>query len=237
MKDLKHYFHLYSPWGRYPSKDANGHGVSAKAQQLAKQMHELGRQLLQWIDDHMSAEIKQKFEDKFGKKWTASHLSDSMSEERTLFRVLHYPSLTDDPKTAEELVQQRKDGAERPIRAAAHEDINLITVLPCGSAPGLQVKLHKKEGGVGEGSGGVWYDVPARSRSIIINIGDMLQELTGGEYVATTHRVIVPDGEDPTKDRMSCPCFIHPHNETFLSDRYETAEAFLQERLRELGVK
>ena len=75
--------------------------------------------------------------------------------------------------------------------------------------------------------------------SIIINIGDMLQEMTGGEYIATTHRVVKPDeGEaDAAEDRMATPCFIHAAPDCYMSERYPTADSFLHERLRELGVK
>ena len=81
-----------------------------------------------------------------------------------------------------------------------------------------------------------WYEVPARDGSIIINIGDMLEEMTNGEYIATTHRVVKPDDEIESVDRMAIPCFIHPHADVFLSDRYPEADIFLTERLMELGA-
>ena len=134
------------------------------------------------------------------------------NSDKTLLRVLHYPPLEGD----EEL------GA---IRAGAHEDINLLTVLPAANEPGLQVKTKE----------GDWLNVPCDFGNLIINIGDMLQEASGGYYPSTTHRVINPEGSDKTKSRISLPLFLHPKPEVVLSDRH-TANSYLMERLRELGV-
>ncbi|MCF6777705.1 isopenicillin N synthase family oxygenase [Thiotrichales bacterium 19X7-9] len=200
VKDIKHYYHLYFPWGRYPSE------ISKKAEDLFKAMFDLGATLLQWIDDHMDDQVRQKL---------PHALVDTISYEKTLLRILHYPALTGDEEV----------GA---IRAAAHEDINLITLLPTASSPGLEVfsPYDKK-----------WYQVPVHEQSIIINIGDMLQEMTQGEYIATKHRVVKPQGEASGIDRLSTPCFIHPKADVYLSKRYPTSQDFLDERLRELGVK
>lgn len=132
--------------------------------------------------------------------------------EQTLLRVLHYPPLK---------------GDEEPdaIRAAAHEDINLLTILPAANEPGLQVKSKD----------GSWLDVPCDFGSLIVNIGDMLQEASAGYFPSTTHRVINPQGSDQSKSRISLPLFLHPRPDVILSDRH-TADSYLQERLRELGV-
>jgi isopenicillin N synthase-like dioxygenase len=134
------------------------------------------------------------------------------NSEQTLLRVLHYPPL---------------DGSEEPdaIRAAAHEDINLLTILPAANEPGLQVK----------GKDGNWIDVPCDFGNLIVNIGDMLQEASGGYFPSTTHRVINPEGSDQTRARISLPLFLHPRPDVVLSERY-TADSYLTERLRELGV-
>ncbi|MCF6767437.1 isopenicillin N synthase family oxygenase [Thiotrichales bacterium 19S11-10] len=200
VKDIKHYYHLYFPWGRYPKE------VSKKAEELFTQMFDLGKTLLQWIDDHMDPNVHQSL---------PSALVDTLSYERTLLRILHYPQLEGN----------EEEGA---IRAAAHEDINLITLLPAASAPGLEVFSHHDQ---------TWYEVPAPENAIIINIGDMLQEMTQGEYIATKHRVVKPEGEAKGTDRLSTPCFMHAKADVYLSDRYPTAADFLNERLRELGVK
>ena len=111
------------------------------------------------------------------------------------------------------------------IRAAAHEDINLITILPAANEPGLQVQAKD----------GSWIEVPCDFGNLIVNIGDMLQEASGGYFPSTTHRVVNPDGADMTKSRISLPLFLHPRPDVVLSERH-TAGSYLQERLRELGV-
>ena len=200
VKDIKHFYHLYFPKGRYPIE------VSSAAREMYQSMISLGETLLQWIDDHMDPTVASKL---------SQRLKDTLSPENTLLRVLHYPALEGDEEV----------GA---VRAAANEDINLITLLPIASSPGLQVLSPFTN---------EWIDVPCDSESIIVNIGDMLQEMTNGEYIATKHRVVKPEVETKNVDRMSTPCFIHAKSDTYLSDKYPTAEKFLDERLRELGLK
>lgn len=134
------------------------------------------------------------------------------NSQATLLRVLHYPPLT---------------GEEEPgaIRAAAHEDINLLTILPAANEPGLQVK----------GTHGEWLDVPSDFGTLIINIGDMLQEASQGYFPSTTHRVINPTGGRRDNSRISIPLFLHPNPDVVLSEKY-TAGGYLEERLKELGV-
>ncbi|QIV95554.1 isopenicillin N synthase-like dioxygenase [Allofrancisella inopinata] len=200
VKDIKHFYHLYFPWGRYPNE------VSDAARKVFYQMIELGKTLLQWIDDYMDPQVADKL---------PMRLRETISEPGTLLRILHYPAM---------------QGNEEPgaVRAAAHEDINLITLLPIASSPGLQVLSPTNN---------QWYDVPCDSESIIVNIGDMLQEMTNGEYIATKHRVVKPEGEAENVDRISIPCFIHPKSDVYLSQRYPQAGDFLNERLKELGLK
>ena len=132
---------------------------------------------------------------------------------QTLLRVLRYPPLTG----------QEPAGS---LRAAPHGDINLLTILPAANEPGLQVQAKD----------GSWVDVPCDFGMLIINIGDMLQEASQGYYPSTIHRVVNPVGDGAKKSRISLPLFLHPRNEVVLSDRY-TAHSYLEERLRELGVK
>ncbi len=197
VKDIKEYFHIY-PWGRMPE--------SLKANIMAYYDHAnaLATELLGWIEQYTPEDV-------------AKHYSIPLpkmieNSQKTLLRVLHYPPMTGD----EEL------GA---IRAAAHEDINLITILPAANEPGLQVKTKEGE----------WLDVPSDFGNIIINIGDMLQEASNGYFPSTSHRVINPEGMDKDKSRISLPLFLHPNPEVVLSERY-TADSYLMERLRELGV-
>jgi len=196
-KDIKEYFHYY-PWGQCPPAHK-----AMLAQYYAEATH-LAAELLAWVEKHSPADV-------------AKHYSQSLSSmvdgsDQTLLRVLHYPPLKGD----EEL------GA---IRAGAHEDINLLTILPSANEPGLQVKAKDS----------TWMDVPCDFGTLIINIGDMLQEASGGYFPSTSHRVINPEGADKTKSRISLPLFLHPKPEVVLSERH-TAKSYLHERLVELGV-
>lgn len=197
VKDIKEFFHIY-PKGRIPAQ------LKEKALDYYQDANELAKELLGWVQDYTPETIKENFSQDLPKMIDNS--------EQTLLRVLHYPPIT---------------GEEEPgaIRAAAHEDINLLTVLPAANEPGLQVK----------GSDGTWMDVPCEFGTLIINTGDMLQEATQGYYKSTTHRVINPSGGSQENSRLSLPLFLHPRPDVVLSERY-TADEYLKERLRELGV-
>ncbi|MDD7804572.1 MAG: 2OG-Fe(II) oxygenase family protein [Endozoicomonas sp. (ex Botrylloides leachii)] len=198
VKDIKEYFHIY-PWGQVPEE------LKDESMQYYHEANQLATTLLQWVEDFSPTEVKARF---------SEHLSSMIDgSQQTLLRVLHYPPLT---------------GEEEPgaIRASAHEDINLLTVLPAANEPGLQVKLKNGE----------WLDVPCEFGTLIINTGDMLQEASGHYFPSTTHRVINPDGGKIERSRMSLPLFLHPRKEVVLSERYTTG-SYLDERLRELGVK
>ncbi|XOV80811.1 MAG: isopenicillin N synthase family dioxygenase [Aestuariibacter sp.] len=196
-KDIKEYFHFY-PWGVCPEQ------LREEAATYYKEANTLAKELLSWVEDFSPENVAAKY------RQSLSSMIDG--SEQTLLRVLHYPPLS---------------GDEEPdaIRAAAHEDINLLTILPAANEPGLQV----------QGKDGSWVDVPCDFGSLIVNIGDMLQEASGHYYPSTTHRVVNPEGSDQTKARISLPLFLHPKPEVVLSDRY-TADSYLKERLRELGV-
>lgn len=197
VKDIKEYFHVY-PNGRIPES------LRANITAYYDNANAFAAELLGWIEQYAPSDVAAKF---------SIPLPDMIKQsEKTLLRILHYPPMQGD----EEM------GA---IRAAAHEDINLITVLPAANEPGLQVK----------GTDGKWIDVPSDFGNIIINIGDMLQEASGGYFPSTSHRVINPEGADKTKSRISLPLFLHPNPEVVLSEKY-TADSYLMERLRELGV-
>ena len=164
----------------------------------------LAAELLSWVEKYSPEEVSKNY---------SQPLSEMINEsEQTLLRVLHYPPF---------------EGDEEPgaIRAAAHEDINLLTILPAANEPGLQVKL----------SNGEWLDVPCDFGTLIVNIGDMLQEASQGYFPSTTHRVINPAGANLQKSRISLPLFLHPRPDVVLSEKH-TADSYLKERLRELGV-
>lgn len=197
-KDLKEFYHLY-PWGRYPA------GVSDAAKQYRVLAETLASQLLGWVQAHTPDAVRERF----SMPLPAMIEGSSMH----LLRVLRYPPLMgDEPADA--------------LRAAAHEDINLLTVLPAATETGLEVR----------GLDGRWRSVPCDQGMLVINIGDMLQEVSGGWYPSTTHRVVNPSGDSRLKSRMSLPLFLHPRPEVRLSSRH-TADSYLQERLLELGLK
>ena len=150
----------------------------------------------------------------------------SMAEDgNTIMRIIHYPPLGDDvPKGA--------------VRSAAHEDINFITLLVTATADGLEVMDHD----------GSWIQVEGDASHIIVDSGDMLQNLTNGLFKSTTHRVVNPSSK--SKRRFSMPMFVHPRNQIDLTPRPEfiemtggeskfetiTAGDYLHQRLVEIGL-
>jgi len=165
-RDLKEFYHVY-PWGRVPSE------VSNAAREYYVEGSKLAAELLQWVEDHTPAEIKAKY---------SMPLSDMITDsDLTLLRVLHYPPL-------------RGDEEPDAVRAAAHGDINLLTVLPAATQAGLQV-LGKDD---------AWHDVPCDFGMLIVNIGDMLDEASQGYYPSTIHRVLNPTGEEAKNHVFLC---------------------------------
>ena len=155
------------------------------------------------------------------------YFADKTDFGNSILRPIHYP-----PITADDIPN---------VRAGAHEDINLITLLVGASAAGLEV-LSKQ---------GEWVPFTSDADTIVVNIGDMLQRLTNHVYPSTTHRVVNPPGEQARQPRYSVPFFLHP-NPDFLIDvlpstisadnpsRYPepiTAQGYLEERLREIKLK
>lgn len=197
-KDLKEFFHIY-PSGRFPTE------VSNAAREYYKAGSDLAAELLQWVEDCTPADIKAGY---------SMPLSQMIKDsDHTLLRVLHYPPL----------LGEIEPGS---VRAAAHGDINLLTILPAATQAGLQV-LGKDE---------QWHNVPSDFGMLVVNIGDMLDEASRGYYPSTQHRVLNPTGADALKSRVSLPLFLHPRPEVVLSERY-TAGSYLDERLIELGAK
>ncbi|GAA4780668.1 isopenicillin N synthase family dioxygenase [Lysobacter hankyongensis] len=154
------------------------------------------------------------------------YFADKTDNGNSILRPIHYP-----PITADDIPN---------VRAGAHEDINLITLLVGASAAGLEVKSKQGE----------WVPFTSHADTIVVNIGDMLQRLTNHVYPSTTHRVVNPPGEQARKPRYSTPFFLHP-NPDFLIDvlpgcvtadnpsRYPepiTAQGYLEERLREIKL-
>ncbi len=144
----------------------------------------------------------------------------------SILRPIHYPPITEEPKDA--------------VRASAHGDINLITLLMGAQGAGLQVLNNQNE----------WIDALAAPDELMINVGDMLSRLTNNRLKSTIHRVVNPPREEWGKSRFSIPFFMHPISEMPLNclpncvdDLHPkgfddiTAGAYLEERLIELGLK
>ncbi len=144
----------------------------------------------------------------------------------SILRPIHYGPITSEPVNA--------------VRAGAHEDINLITLLMGASADGLEI-LNKK---------GEWVAVTALPEQVVVNVGDMLQRLTNNRLKSTTHRVVNPPRELWGTSRYSIPFFLHPRSEMRLDALKSciteenplhyapiSAGEYLEERLAEIGLK
>ncbi|EAQ50602.1 isopenicillin N synthase family dioxygenase [Leeuwenhoekiella blandensis] len=143
----------------------------------------------------------------------------------SILRPIHYPPITEEPKGA--------------VRAGAHGDINLITLLMGASAGGLQV-LRKD---------GEWIDAIPNEDELVINVGDMLERHTNNKLRSTVHRVANPPKEQWDTPRYSIPFFMHPRSEMPLNCLEKcideshpkaypdiTAGEFLHQRLVEIGL-
>lgn len=148
-----------------------------------------------------------------------------VAEGNSILRPIHYPPITQEPDNA--------------VRAAAHGDINLITLLMGAQGKGLQVMNHEGE----------WIDAIAQPDELMINVGDMLSRHTNNKLKSTIHQVVNPPRELWGTSRYSIPFFMHPVSEMPLNalencvdennpKLYEdtTAGEFLHERLVELGL-
>lgn len=150
-----------------------------------------------------------------------------VASNNSVLRLLHYPPVG--------------DGAGGAIRAGAHEDINLITLLLGAEESGLELLTR----------GGEWLPLAPPEGTLVVNIGDMLQRLTNHVLPSTTHRVRNPAGERAGLSRYSMPYFLHPRSDFRIEtlaecvspgnpDRYPVsviADDYLQDRLREIGLK
>lgn len=186
--------------------------MSRLGKELYRSFEKTGAELLEAIAIHLNLPI-----DYFQKQITNGN---------SILRSIHYPPITQEPASA--------------IRAEQHEDINLITLLVGASAGGLQVLNTEQE----------WVNVLPEIDEIVINVGDMLQRHTNNYLKSTTHRVVNPPREEWHLPRLSIPFFLHPVSNMDLSClpscvstenplHYPpiTAGAYLDERLREIGLK
>ena len=150
----------------------------------------------------------------------------SVADGNSVMRLLHYPPLGD-------------DAPEGAIRAAAHGDINTITLLLGAEEAGLELLTKQDE----------WLPIPAEQGALVINVGDMLERQTNGRLRSTTHRVVNPRGEAAKRARYSMPFFLHfrpdfmiePLPECISADDANppppiSAHDFLMQRLREINL-
>lgn len=180
--------------------------------ELYRQLEQLGVAVLKAVARHLAL-------DEF-------YFSDKVDRGNSILRALHYPPISGDGGGA--------------VRAAAHEDINLITLLIGSEQPGLEVLSQS----------GQWVQAPAGDEVILCNVGDMLQRLTNHVLSSTTHRVVNPPAPWCDSSRYSLPFFLHPNSDFLIEtlpgcvsemrpNRYPqpiTADGYLQQRLREIGL-
>ena len=193
-----------------PVKEIERFDSSTKA--LYDALDEMGAILLQAIARHLG----------LAPDW----FEKTVDEGNSVLRLLHYPPI---------------EGEPGGVRAGAHEDINVITLLLGAEEAGLQVKTRSGE----------WLPIQPPEGALVVNVGDMLQRLTNNVLPSTTHRVVNPSAERMRFPRYSTPFFLH-FNPDFLIEtlpgcisetnpnRYPepiTSHAFLEERLREIGLK
>jgi len=218
--DLKEFWHF----GQIPDKDANlteEYPENVKVDELPdffktgmkayRMLEKTGKYILRALALYIGLE-----EDYFD-PWIANGNS--------ILRPIHYPPITEEPKDA--------------VRAAAHGDINLITLLMGASAGGLQVQRRDGE----------WIDALPKEDELVINVGDMLERHTNNKLKSTIHRVTNPPREQWDQPRYSIPFFMHPRGDMKLNclpqcinpenpKHYEdiTAGEFLRQRLIEIGL-
>lgn len=198
LKDHKSFFHYYPHTGA-PEE------LQSITLKVYRDLENVAKTLLEWINEELPESIQSNL---------SMPLPDMVTDSnRTLLRILHYPAINSNTPI--------EPGT---LRAAPHEDINLITILPHSTESGLQVKTKTGE----------WIPVNAGPHELIVNVGDMLAECTDNALQATTHKVVLPAKNNHTS-RLSMPLFLHPRAEVSLSDRH-TSKSYLDERLKELGL-
>ncbi len=218
--DLKEFWHF----GQYVDKEEKlkyGYPDNVLVEELPR-FNEIGKKTYQMLEKTA----------KFVLRALALHLGleetyfdNYIQNGNSILRPIHYPPIKEEPKEA--------------VRAAAHGDINLITLLMGAQGRGLQVQNHKGE----------WLDAIAQPDELMINVGDMLSRHTNNKLKSTIHRVVNPPKELWGTSRYSIPFFMHPVSDMKLNvldncideehpKQFEdtTAGEFLTERLIELGL-
>lgn len=197
ISDLKEFYHFYLAGKNPPA-------LLETTTQLFHQLNHMAVTVLKWIESQLPKNIAAKLSMPLHKM-----IEDSSN---TMLRILHYPPI-------------QGEVPEGAVRAAAHEDINILTLLPAATQPGLEVKDVK----------GNWHAVSCDPGNIVVNVADMLQLATEHYFKSTTHRVMNPEGEGKRESRFSMPLFLHARPEVYLSQT-RTASQYLTERLHEVGI-
>jgi isopenicillin N synthase-like dioxygenase len=188
-------------------------GFSEVNKQIFNALDELGNCVLEALAVHLEQ--------------PREYFADKTNEGNSILRIIHYPPIPPD--------------AAGRVRAGAHEDINLITLLLGADEGGLQLL----------GKDGEWLEVNPPPGCVTCNIGDMLQRLSNHKLPSTTHRVVNPPAERAHIPRYSMPFFLHPNPdfviktlESCISDQYPnrypepiSSDEYLQQRLREIKLK
>lgn len=225
--DLKEFFHVGQELSEIPNSDpvkkTYPPNVWPKeipefkpiALEAYKTIEEAGRNILQAIALYL--------------RLPHDYFEEKVKNGNSILRQIHYFP-----------IEKPEEVSADAVRAAEHGDINLITLLMGASADGLQVKRRD----------GKWIPITALPDQLVVNVGDMLERLTNKKLNSTIHRVVNPPREKMNSSRFSIPFFMHPRSEMSLScldgcvnehhpKQFEdvTAGEFLDERLRELGLK
>lgn len=218
--DLKEFFHVGQEWD-----DAHARATTYPTNLWPADLDRFRSSLLALFVslEDLAGELLQALALGYGLNESA--FSSMLVEGNSILRVLHYPPLSGEPP-------------EGALRAAPHEDINLITLLCEATDSGLEILTP---------SG--WLPVQTGAGQIVVDAGDMLHQATGGVIPSTTHRVVLPEGDAALRSRYSMPFFAHPTPECDLSvlpkfasperlRRFPPIDAgsFLAQRLREIGL-
>ena len=190
-------------------------GFNAVTREIYQKLEENGKHLLRAIATYLELPI--------------NYFDEHVHNGNSILRGIHYFPIEDPDALPDDAV-----------RAGAHEDINLITLLIGASADGLEVLTRSND----------WLAIKAHHTDIVVNVGDMLQRLTNNKLKSTTHRVVNPPRELMKTSRFSVPFFLHPRSDMDLTslpstidDEHPkvysdmTAGEYLDERLREIGLK
>ena len=214
--DLKEFFHIgnpsiSNPQNIWPHEIENFNEIGSE---VFITLENIGLSLLRAISMYLNLNI--------------NYFEEKVKGGESILRSIHYFPL--DPSDI-------LDGA---VRAAAHGDINLITILMGASADGLEIRTKQNK----------WIPISSKEDELVINVGDMLERLTNKRLLSTVHRVVNPSIDKLGTSRYSIPFFMHPKPEMDLSclescysqnnpKQFEdiTAGRFLEERLRDIGLK